>query len=130
MCQEDLIMNIGRQLPISEWQVYFDQLSKALVGKWALVEIEGLIFGDRVQARCLPLIGITYDFRDDILEIAMEGIDHLIHHPREILVSEGAEGLERLDVIDSARQKQNVRLVKPLRYVHRAANDYNQGRCT
>jgi hypothetical protein len=87
----------------------------------ALVEIEGLTFGGRMQARCLPLIGITYDFRDDILEIAMEGIDHLIHHRREILVSEGAEGLERLDVIDSARQKQDVRLVKPLRYAHRAA---------
>ena len=72
-----------------------------------------------MQARCLPLIGITYDFKDDILEIAMEGLDHLIHRPREIVVSEGAEGLERLDIIDSGDQKQNIRLVKPLRYTHR-----------
>jgi hypothetical protein len=112
-------MNISQQLPMSDWQIYFDRISKALLGERALVEIEDLTFGDRIQARCLPLIGITYDPKDDILEIAMEGIDHLIHHPREIVVSEGSEGLERLDVTDSTRKKQKVRLVKPLRYMRR-----------
>jgi uncharacterized protein DUF5335 len=112
-------MNTTRALPTLEWQSYFDQISKSLEGERALVEIEGLMFGDRMQARSLPLIGITYDSKDDILEIAMEGLDHLIHRPREIVVSEGAEGLERLDIIDSGAQKQNIRLVKPLRYVYR-----------
>jgi hypothetical protein len=112
-------MNATRTLQSPEWQAYFDQISKSLAGERALVEIEGLAFGDRMQARCLPLIGITYDSKDNVLEIAMEGLDHLIHQPREIVVSEGAEGLERLDIIDSGAQKQNIRLVKPLRYVHR-----------
>jgi hypothetical protein len=112
-------MNTIRELQAPEWQDYFDQISKALVGERALVEIEGLIFGDRMQAKCLPLIGITYDSKDDVLEIAMEGLDHLIHRPREIVVSEGADGLERVDVVDSSQQKQNVRLVKPLHYAHR-----------
>src|SRR6188474_1974620 len=112
-------MNTTRALPALEWQSYFDAISKSLEGERALVEIEGLAFGDRMQARCLPLIGITYESKDDILEIAMEGLDHLIHRPRDIVVSEGAEGLERLDIIDSDAQKQNIRLVKPLRYVHR-----------
>jgi hypothetical protein len=108
-----------RALPIPEWQAYFDEISKRLVGERALIEIEGLAFGDRLQARSLPLIGITYDSRDDILEIAMEGLDHLIRQPREIIVSESVEGLERLDIVDSGAQKQNIRLVKPLRYIHR-----------
>jgi len=112
-------MSTTRQLPMADWRAYFDQLSKVLAGERALVEIEGLALGDRIQARSLPLIGITYDGNDDILEIAMEGLDHLIHRPREILVSEGAEGLERLDVIDGGQQRQNVRLVKPLWYIHR-----------
>jgi hypothetical protein len=112
-------MNTTRALQSPEWQAYFDEISKSLAGERALVEIEGLAFGDRTQARCLPLIGITYDSRDDILEIAMEGLDHLIYRPRQIVVSEGAEGLERLDIIDSDDQKQNVRLVNPLRYAHR-----------
>lgn len=109
-------MSTTRALQLPEWQAYFDKISKALAGEAAFVEIEGLTFGDRIQANCLPLIGITYDSKDDVLEIAMEGLDHLIHRPREIVVSEGAEGLERLDVIDSGRKKQNVRLIKPLRW--------------
>ena len=112
-------MNTTRALQMPEWQAYFDEISKSLEGERALVEIEGLAFGNRMQARCLPLFGITYDSKDDILEIAMEGLDHLIHRPREIVVSEGAEGLERLDIVDDSDQKQNIRLVKPLRYTRR-----------
>ncbi len=113
-------MNTTRILHSSEWQAYFDTMSKSLAGERALVEIEGLAFGDRrMQARSLPLIGITYDVKDDVLEIAMEGLDHLIRRPRDIIVSEGAEGLERLDVVDRGDQRQNIRLVKPLCYVHR-----------
>jgi hypothetical protein len=98
-------MNTTQALQMPEWQAYFDQISKALAGGAAFVEIEGLTFGDPIQASCLPLIGITYDDKDDILEIAMESLDHLIHRPRDIVVSEGAEGLEWLDVIDGGRNK-------------------------
>jgi hypothetical protein len=31
-----------------------------------------------------PLRGVAYDPKDDVLEVALEGIDHLIEHPREI----------------------------------------------
>src|SRR5687768_16710121 len=112
-------MNTVRELPASEWQRYFDEISKALKGERAVVEIEGLAFGDRTQARSVPLFGITYDSRDDVLEIAMEGLDHPILRPREIVVSEGAEGLERVDIIDANEQKQDVRMVKPLRHSYR-----------
>lgn len=112
-------LNTTRSLQSREWQAYFNEISKSLAGERAFVEIEGLLFGNRTQARCLSLIGITYDSKDDILEIAMEGLDHLISQPREIVVSEGAEGLERLDITDSSEQKQNIRLVKPLRFEHR-----------
>jgi hypothetical protein len=112
-------MNTTRSLPAPKWQAYFDEISKCLAGERAFVQIEGLAFGDQTQAKCLPLIGLTYDPKGGLLEIAMEGLDHLIHRPREIVVSEGAEGLECLSIIDSHDQKQNIRLVKPLRYAHR-----------
>jgi len=114
-------MNTMRELQKSEWQSYFDRISKALIGERALVEIEGLLFGDRRQARSVPLIGITYDSKDDILQVAMEGLDHLIHRPREIHVSEGAEGLDMLEIVDVDQQRQSVRLVKPLRYPRRGS---------
>jgi hypothetical protein len=39
------------------------------------------------------LLGITYDPNKDLLETALEGLDHLIAHPREISVEDGPEGL-------------------------------------
>jgi Family of unknown function (DUF5335) len=33
--------------------------------------------------------GATYDPRDDVLEIATEGLDHLIHKPHAISVDDG-----------------------------------------
>jgi len=107
-----------RTLPKSEWQSYFDHVSKGLIGERAMVEVVGLAFGDRTEARCLPLIGITYDSKDDVLQIALDGLDHLIHRPRDIAVSDDSEG-ERMEITDANRQKQIVRLVKPMRYPRR-----------
>jgi hypothetical protein len=109
-----------RELAKAEWNAYFDQFSKHLIGEKVIVEIQGLEFvGDRHQARCLPLIGLTYDSKDNILQVAMDGLDHLIHEPREIIVTDGPDGLESLKVVDANRQTQIVTLVKPLRYRRR-----------
>jgi hypothetical protein len=108
-----------RTLPKSEWQSYFDRVSKDLIGDRAMVEVIGLAFGNRTEARCMSLIGITYDSKDDILQIALDGLDHLIRGPRDIVVNDGAEGLDQVEIVDADRQKQIVRLVRPLRYVHR-----------
>ena len=57
--------------------------------------------GDQVEAEWLPLLGIAYDPNDDIVEIALEGLDHLIPNPREIYVEEGPETVEALEVVDA-----------------------------
>jgi hypothetical protein len=108
-----------RALAKSEWRSYFDRVSKGLIGERADVEVSGLTPGDRTEARWLPLIGITYDSKDDILEIAMENLDHLIHQPRDISVNDGVEGLESMEIVDSHQRKQTVKLMKPLRYPRR-----------
>ena len=109
-----------RILQKAEWSAYFDQFSKHLIGEKAIVDLQGLEFvGDRRQARCLPLLGLTYDAKDDILQVAMDSLDHLIHGPREIIVTDGPDGLESLKVVDANRQTQTVTLVKPLRYRRR-----------
>lgn len=109
----------GRALGKSEWRAYFDHLSKNLIGERAEVEVAGLAFGNRIEARWLPLIGITYDAKGDILEIALEGLDHLIHQPRDIVVTDSSEGLESMEIDDFEGRKQVVKLMKPLRYPRR-----------
>src|SRR5664279_2836352 len=81
--ERPIIMTV-RALDKLEWKAYFDHLSKNLIGERAEIEIVGLALGDRIEARWVPLIGITYESKGDILEIALEGLDHLIHRPRGI----------------------------------------------
>ncbi len=77
-----------RVLSKPQWQGYFDRMSRALIGKRTEVEIASLDLGDQIEAELLPLVGITYDPKSGILEIAMEGLDHLIQHPQQVHVDE------------------------------------------
>jgi hypothetical protein len=65
-----------RKLDKTEWRVFCDRVSKALVGKRAEIEVASLALGSQVEAKWLPLLGIAYDLKDDIIEIALEGLDH------------------------------------------------------
>jgi nucleotide-binding universal stress UspA family protein len=103
-----------RALPKEHWQSYCDLISKGLAGKRAHIEVAGLALGDQVAAKWLPLFGITYDAKGDLLEIAMEGFDHLIHKPTEIVIDDGPSGLGRMEIVDSDRRRQIVKLMEPL----------------
>jgi hypothetical protein len=105
---------VARVLPKSEWQSFCDGISKGVASKLAQIEVTGLTLGDQITANWLPLLGITYEPKSDLLEIALEGLDHLIHNPREISVEASPEGLTSMEIVDSARQRQIVKLKEPL----------------
>jgi hypothetical protein len=104
----------ARALGKPEWQSYFDRISKALTGKRAEIEVTGLRIGDQVAAKWLPLLGITYDSKDDLLEIALEGMDHLINRPLAISVDDGPDGLTSMEIVDSEGRRQIIKLMDPL----------------
>lgn len=62
----------------------------------------------------IPMFGITYDSKDDLLDVALDRVTHLIRHPRESVVEEGPAGLASVAVIDGNGAKQIVRLKEPL----------------
>jgi len=103
-----------RTVPQSDWRSFFDRMSKALLGKWAEIEVASLDLGDQIVAEWIPLIGITYDSRDDLLDVALDRSNRLIRHPREILVEESTAGLASVAVIDQDGARQVVRLKEPL----------------
>ena len=102
------------QLEKTEWRPFLDRISKGLVGKRAELELASLALGDQIEAEWLPLFGITYDPKSDILEIALEGIDHMISHPEQIFVAMDGVQLTSLEVIDRDGLTQIVRLRDPL----------------
>lgn len=103
-----------RKLEKSDWVSYFRLLSKALGGRRAEVEVASRALGAQVVARWLPVIGITYDPRSDVIEISLEGLDHLVHRPCELYVDEPPFGGTSLGVIDGDAVLQIVTLRDPL----------------
>jgi hypothetical protein len=99
-----------RRLEKPEWRPFFDTMSKILEAQVAEVEIASLDLGDRTQAEWLPLIGITYDPRDDAVEIALDGLDHMIRKPGEIYLDDGAAGLTSLEIVDADGVRHIVKL--------------------
>ena len=103
-----------RKLDKKEWHAYFDGVTRSLEGKQAEIEVAALRLGNQVQAEWLPLIGITYDPQDDIIEVALEGLDHLIPKPRAISVEDGPEGITALEIVDANDVRQIVKLRDPV----------------
>jgi Family of unknown function (DUF5335) len=102
-------------IPPEQWRPFFDRMSKGLIGKWAEVEVASLDLGDQITAEWIPLIGITYDSGDDLLDVAFDRANHLIRHPSQIVVDETAAGLASVAVVDGEGVRQVVRLKEPLR---------------
>lgn len=103
-----------RKLDKAQWRTFFDRLSSTLEGKEAEIEIASLRLGDQVEADWLPLLGISYDPNDDVVDVALEGLDHLISKPRELYVQEEVGGLAAVEIIDADDVKQIVKLRNPL----------------
>lgn len=102
------------QLAKAQWQPYFDHVSKALGAKLVQVEVNGLRLGSQVQIEWLPLVGISYDPKDDILAVAVEGIEHNIRHPKQIHVEQDVESLYRIQAVDAEGEHHILRLKDPL----------------
>lgn len=102
------------QLHKAEWQSYFDRLSRALPGKQAEIEVESLQFGSQIEAEWLPLQGITYDPKSDVVELLFEGLDHLIQRPQNVFIDYGSTGLQSIAVIDGDNNTQVIKLRDPL----------------
>ncbi len=103
-----------RKLEKPEWRGYFDIVSRGLEGIQAEIEVGALPLGDQVEADWLPLLGITYDPKGDLIEIALEGLDHLIHKPVEVHVDATNEQLTSVEIVDADGTRQIVRLRSPL----------------
>ncbi|NNE35987.1 MAG: DUF5335 family protein [Rhodothermales bacterium] len=58
--------------------------------EYAEVRVMSPEIGVQKEVSWLPLIGITYDAKDDIIDLSVESMNHMIPKPRELYV-DGAE---------------------------------------
>jgi hypothetical protein len=105
---------MAKKLDKSQWRAWFDAISKALPAKRVKIEAASLRLGNQVAAAWLPLIGISYDPKDDLIEVALEGMDHLIRRPREVWLEGGALDLSGIEIIDADGVRQIIALRDPV----------------
>jgi hypothetical protein len=104
----------AEQIERTQWAPFFDNLTKSLIGKQAEIEVASLDLGDQIEAEWAPLTGITYDKKDDLIEIQLEALDHLIRSPREVFVDYGVGGIVAIAIDDADGNRQIVKLKDPL----------------
>ncbi len=97
----------GKKLDEEEWRSALDSMSKTLTGKPASIEIAA------TAADSLTLLGVTFDRNDDIIDVAMEGFDHMIRRPREVYLDQRDGKLAAIEVVDAAGVRHIVKLKNP-----------------
>lgn len=102
--------NIDRE----DWASFLEWVTHGLSGARAEVDVLALNIGAQVEARAVPLLGLAYDRKDDLVEVALEGLDHLIYHPRELAAREEDNGLISIRVVDRDDVTHIIKLTGPL----------------
>lgn len=102
------------KLKKDEMEVFFNKMFNYLEGKRATVNVVGLDIGDQIQAENATLFGVVYDPKDDILEIALDGLDHIINQPHDVYVIEGGAGIEAIGAIDNNGREQIIKFSDPI----------------
>jgi hypothetical protein len=103
------------KLEKAKWSPFLDYLSKMLEGSLAEIEVASLSLGDQAQNKWLPLLGLSYDPKSDLIELALEGLDHLIHRPSALFADQGVGSLASVEIIDGDGARQIVKFKEPLK---------------
>jgi len=111
------------KLPKEQWKEFFDNFSKKFckdkIPEFAQIEVLSPELGDQEETLWVKLMGITYDPKDDVLDIALGelDLDHMIYHPTEIWVDVDEDGfINEMEVIhDNGELSEviNLRRYKP-----------------
>lgn len=104
---------MAHSLDKAKWETYFDNLAKHLGANLVEIEVASMEFGDQIESEWVPLIGIAYDAKDDVIEVAVEGLDHLIQQPREVVIEDNVDGVQWLEITDKNDVRQIIKFRKP-----------------
>ena len=111
-----------RELERATWPKYLDSIASSIEGLLVTVELMDEQLGDQTDIERLPVQAISYDPRDDVLEVAVGGrgtrypvvLRHFISSPTAISVEESPEGAPTaILVTDPSGVRTLIRLFEP-----------------
>lgn len=99
----------------NHWQDYFNGLSKQFSGRRIGIEVDSLEIGSQIVAKSIFLDGITFDPKDNSLDIITPDLVHTIHDPDTIYVDVDKGVLTNIAVkSDDAGNQQIIKFIPPL----------------
>jgi hypothetical protein len=109
---------MASEIPRDDWQAYFEDFSRDQPDYLAKVEILSGEIGAETEAEGTHLAAITYDRKDDIVVIGLDGaaddvpeeVQHVIDRPVKIAADEGAGGEIAFEIEDAEGTKTVLRL--------------------
>lgn len=104
-------MSETKQIDRRQWEVYFDRFTKRYLRddrpEAARIELVSPEMGDQVEVEAARLLGISFDPKDDVLEVLLENTDHLVFEPMQIWVVEEPDGfLPSVEVVRHDGEKE------------------------
>lgn len=85
-----------KKLPKEDWAPYFDAFTKKFLRdtnpEIADIRVLSPDLGAQEQTKHVRLQGITYDRKDNVFEVMLHRLDHLVFNPKEIWVTEEENG--------------------------------------
>jgi hypothetical protein len=97
-----------------DWAALTKGLSQTLEGERVEIEIAALGVGDQRETEWVPLLGLAYDRKDDIFEVDVEGLDHLIQHPDSLVVQQEGARVRSLVVGTTTGERHVLRFREPI----------------
>ena len=101
------------------WVGFCNMLTAELRGKHA--EIEAPTPAPGAGGRWLRLVGVTYDPGSEVMEIVLDGFDHMVFHPRELYVDRGPRGVQTLGIVEGGGACEIVLVHEPVPALPRTA---------
>jgi hypothetical protein len=117
-----------RMIARAQWRVFCDRVSKGLAGQRAETVLTSPGLGSEIQAEWLPLLGIAYDPKSDVIEIGLAGLGHRVRQPHQLYADEGPAGLAALVIIDDEGVRHEIKLREPVR-LRACLSDPHEPRC-
>jgi hypothetical protein len=112
-----------QELDAERWHEYLDSLTSTVEGMLVTIEVMDEQEGDQLEVERMPLQAISYDPRDDVLEVALGGrglrypvvLRHFISAPRTISVEEASSITPTaILVTDGGGVRTLIRLFEPV----------------
>jgi hypothetical protein len=104
-----------KKLEESEYEDYFDALSKGLKEEKAEIEVVAVGTMEEKQTGWISFFGISYDPPEKTVSIICEYIDHRIRQPRQISVHETGAGVDTVEIIGGDGYEHVLKFKEPIR---------------